>query len=194
MTRNLCAVLLTLALALTSGSLHATLVIPAEFREIVTDAGLIVRGTVTDVRSFVVSGSVIDSVATVAVESLLKGPAETFVSVRVPGGEVGRTRYVMSGAPTFRVGQRAVLFLKRGPDAAWRPIGLTMGVYRVQAEPVTGRAVVQPPLVPGRTTATTGEVVRGDSRRRLMPVAEFESLVRLVIASPARQAVPRGPR
>ena len=179
-------------LCLTGPSLHATLVIPAEFREIVADAGLIARGTVTDVRSFVVTGSQIDSVATVAVDTLLKGDADRFVSVRVPGGEVGRTRYVMTGAPVFRTGQRAVFFLKRGPDALWRPVGLMQGVYRVHAEAGTGRAVVQPPIVPGRTTATTGPIARGDVRRRPMPIAEFESLVRLVIASPGGQAVRRG--
>jgi hypothetical protein len=191
MTRKLFVLLMGCMFVVTSRALEATLLIPAEFREIVGDAGLIVRGVVTDVRSFVVSGSAIDSVATVAVESLIKGQADGFVSVRVPGGEVGRTRYVMTGAPTFRVGQRAVFFLKRGPDAGWRPVGLTMGVYRVQVEPGTSRAVVQAPVIPGRTAATAGPVPRGDVRRRPMP---FESLVQLVMATPAGPAVPRGRR
>jgi hypothetical protein len=170
-------------------SLTATVIVPAEFREIVTDAGLIVRGRVTDVRSFVAANNRIDSVATVAVDSLLKGQAETFVSVRVPGGEIGRTRYVLMGAPVFRVGEQAVFFLKRGPDSVWRPIGLTMGVYRLQGDASTGRPVVRPPVLPERTPAT-----RGDVRRRMMPVSEFESLVRLVMAAPPAQAVPRGRR
>jgi len=194
MTRRLIAVLLGGVVCLSGPSLEATLVIPAEFREIVADAALIVRGTVTDVRSFVVSGSQIDSVATVAVETLLKGEADRFVPVRVPGGDVGRTRYVMAGAPVFRTGQRAVFFLKRGPDAGWRPLGLTQGVYRVQSEAGTGRQVVQPPIVPGRTTAVTGPITRGDDRRRPMPISEFESLVRLVMANPGGQAVRRGLR
>jgi len=192
MARKLFA--LWFGLALAGASLTATVVVPAEFREVVSDATLIVRGRVTDVRSFVVVGNLIDSVATVAVESVLKGQADTFVPVRVPGGEVGRTRYVLLGAPTFRVGQQAVFFLKRGPDNAWRPIGLAMGVYRVQAEPSTGRPVVRPPVVPGRTAAARGPTTRGDTRRRSLPVTEFESLVRLVMAAPPAQAVPRGGR
>jgi hypothetical protein len=67
-------------------------------------------------------------------------------------------------------------------------------VYHVQAEPGTGRAIVYPPAVstPSRSTAAT--VVRGDPQRKLLPVSEFESLVKLVMSSPAPQAVPRGGR
>ena len=191
MTRQLTRLLIGLGLILGAHhALEATLLVPTEFREVVADATLIVRGTVTDVRSFVVSGNAIDTVATVAVASRLKGDADGFVGVRVPGGEVGRTRYVMVGAPTFRVGQQAVFFLKRGPDSSWRPIGLTLGVYRVQAEPGTGRAVIQRPVV---TQPSREPVARGDVRRRSVPVSEFESLVRLVLAS-SSQAVPRSGR
>jgi hypothetical protein len=164
------------ALVLASASVFATVVVPAEFREVVTDAELIVRGLVTDVRSFVVPGDGIDTVATIAVESVLKGQAmDSFVSVRVPGGEVGSTKFVMVGAPTFKNGDRAVFFLKRTREQIWRPIGLTMGVYRVQAEPGTGRAVVYPPALPTASrTATSATVVRGDPQRKLLPVSEFE--------------------
>ena len=172
----------------------ATLVIPADFREVVTEAGLIVRGRVTDVRAFVVRDAGVDSVATVAVEGVIKGQSDAFVSIRVPGGQVGRYRFVMVGAPTFRAGERAVFFLKRGVDGFWRPIGLTMGLYRIQPDPVTGQPVVPPPLVGGRTAPLTGPAVRGDPRRRFMPVGEFESLIRLVMLTPPGQAVPRGRR
>ena len=184
------------ALVLAGTSVFATVVVPAEFREVVADAELIVRGQVTDVRSFVVPGDGIDTVATIAVESVLKGQAaDSFVSVRVPGGEVGSTKFVMVGAPTFRTGDRAVFFLKRTREAIWRPIGLTMGVYRVQAEPGTGRAIVYPPALPAASrTASTPTVVRGDPQRKLLPVSEFESLVKLVMSSPPAQAVPRGGR
>lgn len=171
---------------------RANLVLPTEFREVVRDATLIVRGRVTDVRSVSVPGAGIESIATLAVESVLKGQASGFVYVRVPGGEVGRSRVVMVGAPTFRNGQRAVLFLRpTTTDSTYRPIGLTLGVYRVQPDPATGRPVVAPPLVSGVTEARSGPAVRGDPRRRLMPVQDFESLVRAVMAS-SGQAVVRG--
>ena len=172
---------------------RASVTVPTEFRDVVRDASLIVRGRVTDVRSESVPGTGIESIATLAVESVVKGRASGFVYVRVPGGEVGRSRVVMIGAPTFRPGQRAVFFLRpTGTDSSYRPIGLTLGVFRVQAEPGTARAVVAPPLVGGITEARSGPAVRGDTRRRLMPVQDFESLVKLVMASTAAQAVIRG--
>jgi hypothetical protein len=171
---------------------RASVTIPTEFREVVRDASLIVRGRVTDVRSVSVPGTGIESIATLAVESVVKGQASGFVYVRVPGGEVGRSRVVMVGAPTFRLGQRAIFFLRaNGLDSSYRPVGLTLGVFRVQAEPGTGRAVVAPPLVGGITESRSGPAVRGDTRRRFMPVQDFESLVKLVMASTAGPAAIR---
>jgi hypothetical protein len=156
---------------------------------------LIVRGRVTDVRSVSVPGNGIESIATVAVESVLKGQASAFVYVRVPGGEAGRSRVVMVGAPTFRNGQRAVLFLRQSTtDSSYRPIGLTLGVYRVQPDPRTSRPVVAPPLVSGVTEGRFGPAVRGDTRRRLMPIQDFESLVRAVVASSGQAVIRRGIR
>jgi hypothetical protein len=174
--------------------LQAHVTVPTEFREVVADASLIVRGRVTDVRSVALPGGGVDSVATVAVENTLKGLAlDGFVYVRVPGGDLGRYKFVMVGAPTFKAGQRAVFFLKPGTtDSAYRPIGLTLGVFRVQAEPGTGRPVVEPPVVPGRTTGLLTSTVRGDVRRRWMPVQEFESLVRLIAGPQATSAPTAG--
>jgi hypothetical protein len=181
-----------LALFLAGVSVSATVFVPTEFREVVADAGLIVRGHVTDVRTVDVPGRGVDSIATVAVENVIKGNASQFVPVRVPGGVSGRYRDVLVGAPVLGAGARAVFFLWRDGDGIWRPVGLSMGVYDVQPDPQTGRPVVRPPVVAGRTAAL-GPVVRGDARRKLLSVQEFESLVQLIMASRG-VAVPRGGR
>lgn len=174
-------------------ALSANLAVPAEFRTVVSDATLIVRGQITDVRAVSVPGAGIDSVATLAVESVLKGQAGAFVYVRVPGGVIGRTRFVMTGAPTFRRGERAVLFLKPGvTDTAYRPIGLTMGVYPIVPEPISKQLVVEPPVIAGRSAGAQGQTIRGDKGRKPLTVGEFESLVRLVLATPPGRAIPRG--
>ena len=181
--RHLIAAALMLVVA--SVSLHATLTIPADFRTVVNDASLIVRGRVTDVRSVQTPGIGVESIATIAVESVLKGQATGFVYVRVPGGIIGDRRYSTVGSPAFRVGQRAILFLRPSPtDASLRPIGLTMGVYPIQTNPATGKVTVEPPVLAGTTTNATGAVVRGDRRRVATTVPEFESLVRLAMATP----------
>jgi len=161
---------------------RATVVIPTEFREVVASATTIVRGHVTDVRAVLAQPNLIETIGTVAVDAVLKGSASQFVYVRVQGGEIGRERQIAVGAPQLTVGEHAVFFLRRLSDNTMRPIGLTMGVYPINAESGTGRAVVNPPLVAGQT-ASVGTVVRGDTRRKPMAVTEFESLVRLVMAA-----------
>ena len=186
MFRRICRSIVLLLLMSVAAS--ATVTIPTEFKEVVADASLIARGRVTDVRAVAAREQGVETLATIAIEAVLKGDPSDFVTIRVPGGVIGRYRYVMVGAPTFAVGQEGVFFLKRDTTLnAWRPIGLGLGIYRVQAEPVTGRPVVAPPLVAGQTAAA-GPVVRGDPARRSMAVPEFESLVRLVMAGQAASA------
>jgi hypothetical protein len=168
-------------------ALAATVIEPSTLNDLATDAGLIVRGQVTDVRAVAVPGRGIESVATVAVDRVLKGDPLSFVAVRVPGGTLGRYRHVMVGAPKLRVRQHAVFFLVRAPDHGWRPVGLSAGVVRIVSEPVTGRPVVYP-VVFVRRPGTAGPIVRGDGLRRLATVGEFESMVELAL----RGAAPSG--
>jgi hypothetical protein len=164
----------------------ATETVPSVLRDVVGAAELIVRGQVTDVRVVSRVGRRVESVASVAVDAVLKGPSATFVSVWVPGGTVGRYRFVTVGAPTLRQGQRAIFLLVKHPDGGWRPVGLAAGVYRIERERSTGLAVVREPIVSAGTPA--GPVVRGDVRRRRLTVQEFESAVRLVLSRPLRFA------
>jgi hypothetical protein len=183
---------LVLALLVAGASLEASLTLPIDFRTLVNDASLIVRGRVTDVRAIEAQGS-IDSIATVAVESVVKGNASRFVYVRVPGGLVGSRRTVVVGAPRFRVGQRALLFLRPGAtDTAYRPVGLTQGVYPILADPATGKVIVEPPVMATKATGASGAVVRGDKHRTPPTVPEFESFIRLAMATPPGAVTNRG--
>lgn len=163
----------------------ASTFLTAELREVVSDAATVVRGRVTDVRAVRSPAGEVESIVTIAVESVLKGAADAFVSMRVPGGTIGRYRTVMTGAPVMRVGDRAVFFLKRGPGNAFWPVGLSQGIYRVTMSG-GGSGAIAAPIVSGVTTNASGPVVRGDARRKALPVAEFESLVRLVVARGAQ--------
>jgi hypothetical protein len=166
------------AISLASLSAHVTL--PTEFREVVGSATLIVRGRVTDSRTLAAREWGVESTAAVAVERIIKGTAGEFVSVVVPGGSVGRYSWKMVGAPSLRPGERAFLFLKRDSANLWRPVGLAQGVYPIAAS-ATRVDVVDPPLILSKNA--DGRVVRGDARRRLMGVAEFESLILVVMSS-----------
>lgn len=157
----------------------ASTLLPADFRVTVTQATVIVRGRVTDVRAVRSPVGEVETVATISVDATLKGGARTFVSMRLPGGVIGRYRTVMPGAPRVEAGDAGVFFLKAAPGGALWPVGLSSGIYRVETS--GGRAMVAPPILPGVTTATTGVVQRGDTRRKMLPLGEFESLVVLVL-------------
>jgi hypothetical protein len=155
-----------------------------EFRAVVAEASLIVRGRITDVRAMEVPDRGVETVATLAVDAVLKGTTDGFVSFRLPGGQIGRYRTVMEGAPTVAVNETAVIFLKRDPNNAWRPVGLGSGVFAVHADLASGQPVVYAPVLLNRT-ASAGPVVRGDARRQTLGVQDFESLVSVVVAGAA---------
>jgi hypothetical protein len=172
----LVAAFLVLLRAVTAGHTE----VPADFRTLVTSAETIARGHVTDVHGSRLSSGEIVSIVTVAVDDTLKGQAGPFASVIVPGGELGRVRTVVPGAPTLHVNDAAVFLLRRGPDNVWRLASMSSALYRLRRESETGRVVIDPPAVLGQT-AGTGAVDRGSALRRPMSVPEFEALVRLVV-------------
>ncbi len=171
-------------LALSVAHTGGTTLLPADFRLVVAEATVIVRGRVTDVRAVRSVRGDVESVATIAVDAVLKGEAGSFVSMRVPGGTIGRFRTHMPGAPTVAVGDAAVYLLKRAPGGALWPVGLSSGIYRISVS--SGRLMVAPPVVAAVTTAAQGPVVRGDPRRRTLPLADFESIVTLVLRGAPR--------
>src|SRR5687767_15921943 len=101
-----------------SVALHATVIVPIEFRELVATAPGIVHGEVVDVRSRWVDGRrSLETFVTIAAAEYLKGNLGEHVTFRVPGGQLGRYRTVFVGVPEFRPGDEVVLFLKRaGPS------------------------------------------------------------------------------
>src|SRR5688500_11848545 len=110
-----------IALLLITPALQATVLVPAEFHEIVAGSQIIVHGRVVDIRPVWVEGRRrIDSVVTLDAGAYFKGgPAET-VTFRVPGGTIGRYRQHMVGAPEFQPGEEVVMFLRAdGPTVAY---------------------------------------------------------------------------
>jgi hypothetical protein len=157
-------------------STSAMVVLPAEFSEMVTSSELVVHGRVVGIRPQLVGDRrTIETVITVAVLDALKGqPGET-VYFRVPGGQIGRYRRFMVGAPEFVSGEEVVLFLKGRPPAVPFPFGLSQGVYRVVRD-ADGHSLVTPPTV----SEAAGRVVRGDPSRRPVELSVFTQNVRAI--------------
>jgi len=166
--------------------LSATVVVPIEFRELVTTTPVIVHGRVTDVRSAFVDGRrSVETFVTVAAEEYLKGDLGEHVTFKVPGGEIGRYRTVFVGAPGFTTGDEVVLFLRTQRAALPFIVGLNQGAYRVVADRQTGRRMVTTPILMGRGGLEAEPVVRGAASRRPLPIEAFRDAVRDVLAQGA---------
>lgn len=153
----------------------ATTVVPLSFEQLVNESAAVVYGRVTDVRpQWTDDRRFIESVVSIEILKGMKGGAHDTIAFTVPGGQVGRYRNIIPGAPVFTPGDLAVFFLTtRGPRL---PVttGLTQGVYRVQRGAATGDLLVVPPPL------DAGPVVRGDVRRKPVSLSVFEGSVRAV--------------
>ena len=186
MTTRLTWLFLFLSLLLAVPS-RATTIMPADLGELARDARAIVRGRVAAVDSQRTEDrGTIETIVTLEVERYLKGALGPTLRFRVPGGELGRFRTIVVGAPAFAVDQRVVVFLgARGPSVPY-VLGLSQGVFRVvRAIDNSGWFVTPPAILPALTgTAAAGPVVRGDRSRRALPLADFEQRVRALAGGP----------
>ena len=159
-----------------AATLSAMVVVPAEFSEMVTASELVVHGRVVDIRPQIAGDRrTIETVVTLAVLDAIKGQPGATVYFRVPGGQIGRYRRFMVGAPEFASGDEVVLFLKGRPPVVPFPFGLSQGVYRVVRD-ADGRSLVTPPVV----SEAPGRVVRGDASRRPLELSAFTRNVRAI--------------
>jgi hypothetical protein len=156
---------------------RGTIVVPADLGELSRDAIAIVRGRVAAVdATWTDDRGTIETTVTLEVESYLKGALGQVVRFRVPGGELGRFRSIVVGAPEFAVDQHVVVFLAAHGPTVPHIVGFNQGVYRLVRTDNAGWVVTPPvnlPSVPGPVP-----IVRGDVNRRPLPLADFEQRVR----------------
>jgi hypothetical protein len=175
--------LFSAAIVVAAVPLRATVLVPADLSELSRSAAAIVRGTVTVVKPEWADGRRrVETIVTVAVEQTLKGGLGRTVSFKVPGGEIGRYRSVMVGAPTFREGEEVILFLGGQAPALPYLLGLGQGVYRVQRDSRTGEARVLSPAWFADPEQTI-RVSRGTGDPRGLSIEEFSARVREAMAS-----------
>jgi hypothetical protein len=168
---------------LAAASASATVYLPVDFNEMVAAARAIEHGRVVDVRSEPTADrrSIVTYV-TIDVARHLKGSLGDTVTFRVPGGEVGRYRRVIVGAPRFARGDEVIVFLSaRGPSIPYL-FGLSQGVYRV-IRGADGRALVTP-LPPIAASGGPERMVRGDPARRPLPLDTFAREVQKALEQP----------
>lgn len=103
--------------------------------ELVAGSAAVVQGEVLKVNSFWhSSGRVIVSEALVRVEEVVAGDAPSVVVLRTHGGEVNGFTVMAHGFPTFRVGERLLVFVEAEEDGASAVTGYRLGQYRIVAD------------------------------------------------------------
>lgn len=177
------AVLVVLALTFLAAAtgVRATVLLPAEFREIVGHSQIIVYGRVIEVvPEWSDDRKRIDTIVTFEAGTYLKGGPGDTLTFRVPGGQIGRYRSITVGAPVFESGEEVVLFLTRRGDGDPYVFGLNQGVFRVRRDAGTQRRVVLPPLL---ARGDGPEVVlRGATSRQAVALETFGAQIRTVMA------------
>jgi hypothetical protein len=170
------ALLLSVSLALATPA-RATVLAAADLGELAHDAVAIARGRVMAVEArWAEDHRSIETIVTLEVEEYIKGRLASTVQFRVPGGELGRFRSIVVGAPEFATDDRVVVFLgARGPSVPY-VLGFSQGVFRVVRGEGDAWVVKPPPNFPSANGTT--RIVRGDIGRRAMPVGDFERRVR----------------
>jgi len=161
-----------------AASLGATTLVPVELDELSRVAQAVAVGRVIAVESqWVEDHRSIETQVTLDVDTYLKGALGQTVSFRVPGGQLGQYRQVVIGSPMFEREQHVVVFLgARGPSMPY-VLGLSQGVFRMQrAADGSGWVVTPPTAVPALSGSTP--IVRGDTARRPVALADFEQRVR----------------
>jgi hypothetical protein len=151
---------------------------------------------VIDTRATVVAGRT-ETVITLDAATYLKGDGGRVVIFRVPGGQIGRYRTVVVGAPVLREGDEIVAFLNGTGPQPPTVVGFSQGVLHVYRNSGDAGPVVLAPPSPRGDRAE--RVVRGDGARRLVPLSTFveevKALNRGVPAAPSRLGtVARGGR
>jgi hypothetical protein len=180
-----------IAAVLVTTAAGATVLVPADFNEIVGGSEIIAYARVIDVRPQWADGRRwIDTVVTAEVVSYLKGGSEQEIAFKVPGGKLGRYRSVLVGAPVFAPGDEAVLFLKTHGESMPDVFGVNQGVFRVKVDQRTGqRMVVPPPIVAADPQSTEPQPLkRGAVDRRPLPFDAFGARVRDAIATARKGA------
>jgi hypothetical protein len=167
MTRG---ILLPFLALLAAAPAAATTAFPASVEELARGSDAVVRGVVVGRATRPADGGrLLYTFVEVRTAKVWRGEAPATVTVRVPGGSLGRVGQRVAGAPELRPGEEVVLFLRRA-GRIHQVTGLALGKFAVdgaQARPdLRGLQLLERALPAGERAA--GE----------MPVAELEARVR----------------
>ena len=144
--RGMAFALLALGVWLGTGQIaRATAVIPPDFATLVADAQLIFRGEVTATRSeWTGTGPTrtIMTFVTFKVLETIKGAAKEPYILQMLGGTVNGRTLKVTGVPTFKVGDRTLLFVENNGTQFFPVVGIMNGYFKLVKDTATGDEMV----------------------------------------------------
>jgi hypothetical protein len=124
---------------------HATSVTPPSFPDLVAEAQVIARGTVTGVSSRWVDGPggrMIKTFVDFSVEQRIKGTPGSTMTLEFLGGTVGADTLRVSGMPEFKVGESEIVFVRDNGVQFCPLVRLMHGRYHVRTDAASRRKFV----------------------------------------------------
>jgi hypothetical protein len=146
MTRHVLGCCLFLAATLASLTAEATVALRLSNQELAQEAELIVIGRCLEVRT-AWEGRTLVTLATISVTEVLKGAADSTITVALPGGIDANRRFPVAmtyaAAPQVKPDEEVFLFLASDEAivSGYTVLGFSQGKFSIVAEP-SGRKVV----------------------------------------------------
>ena len=145
MKRMLYPFLLLAAAILFFQSANAQRTIRMNIERMVSDAALIVHGTVTNVESSADPQThIIATSVTIAVLENFYGADQSTVTVKMVGGKTSKKTVKFAEMPAFKVGEEIYsLFFAPSKYGFTSPVGMCQGKFTVQTDAATNKKVVR---------------------------------------------------
>ena len=141
----------------------------------------VVRGRVVE-TSVDASGSLLYTVARIAVETTWKGAATDSIEVSSPGGVWQGAEQRFPGAPRLVEGGDYVLFLWRGPSGRVQITGFSQGVFEV-FEDADGVTIVRREAVSEELLLPDSDGPQAASQALNLRLSEFDALLRETLST-----------
>ena len=134
---------ITVCFLLLSALTFALTAIPKNFDQLVSEAELILVGTVEETQGHRLStGTIVTYITLGNIEAVKGDHLEQVYTLQVLGGTVGEEHFVIAGAPSFEKGGTYLLFIKGNGTIMFPLVGVDHGKFHIRQDPNTGTQVL----------------------------------------------------
>lgn len=128
---------------LLSAPAFALIAVPKNFDQLVSEAELILVGTVEEKQGHRLStGAIVTYITLGNIEAVKGDHSGVTYTLQVLGGTVGKEHFVIAGAPSFERGGTYLLFIKGNGTVMFPLVGVDHGKFHIRHDPNTGDKIL----------------------------------------------------